>query len=295
MINAILPLNKEISISSQKAVSKVKKRLNCKKVGHAGTLDLEASGLLIVLLGKATKLSDYIMHQDKEYIATIELGKKTNTLDYAGEIIKTSNKKLDILEIKNVLKEFEGDIKQIPPMFSAIKHNGKKLYELALEGKTIKRKERVVRIYQIKIIDFNYPILKLQINCSKGTYIRTLADDIGEKLGTYGFIKELIRTKIGQISIEQSIDSSNLDFLSDEVIKSKLIDMRDSLYNIEELKINDDCFDKLINGVKIKINNLNSHQVYKVICKDEFIGIGIADDRDKNYLKMKKVLYEQTT
>src|SRR5699024_9643053 len=160
------------------------------KVGHTGTLDLEASGVLPIVIGKATRVSDYMMTKDKVYETELILGAKTDTLDAAGKLIAKSQKVIYEDQFLEVMNTFRGEIEQIPPMYSALKVNGKKLYDLAREGVEIERKKRKVNIYDIDLLDFAFPKARIRITCSKGTYIRTLVDDIGEKLGTFAYVDE---------------------------------------------------------------------------------------------------------
>lgn len=294
MLKGAIAVNKEVGISSQKAVSKVKKLLSGEKVGHAGTLDLEASGVLVVLIGKATRISDYIMNQGKEYIATLKFGEKTDTLDYSGKVIAKSEKIINKEEFESKLYDFKGEIYQIPPMYSALKKDGKKLYELAIEGKSIERKKRKVNIYDIELLDFDFPYAKIKVSCSKGTYIRTLADDIGESLSTYAHLDSLVRTRVGKFLIEDSIESSNLSNMTKDDIEKHIIPIDKALYNIDSITIDDRLFSKIINGMKIESDLEASDKIYKIYCKQEFIGLGIIEKNNgKNLLKMKKVFYDK--
>ena len=178
MLKGILNVNKEKGISSARVVSLVRRALGMKKVGHTGTLDLEASGVLPIVLGKATRVSDYMMTKDKVYETELILGAKTDTLDAAGKILEESDKEVTKEEFLQVMNTFKGEIEQIPPMYSALKVNGKKLYDLAREGIEIERKKRKVNIYDIELLFFAFPKATIRVTCSKGTYIRTLVDDI---------------------------------------------------------------------------------------------------------------------
>lgn len=189
-MNGVVIVDKEKGKTSFDKIKEIRKKYNIKKVGHAGTLDPMATGVLIILLGEATKLSNYLMDHDKEYIATLKLGKRTDTLDSEGQIIE--EKEIPALSKENineVLLSFLGKSKQIPPMYSAIKINGKKLYELARKGEEIERKEREIEIYEIEFIKLkeeNNKVseIEFKVNCSKGTYVRTLCEEIAKKLGT---------------------------------------------------------------------------------------------------------------
>ena len=207
----LILVNKPVGITSFKLVYIIKKKLNVKKVGHCGTLDPLASGLMLVLVGKYTKLQEKFMKQDKVYLATIKLGIKTDSGDLDGKIISQSDyshiKKIDI---KNALNSFIGKISQIPPMYSALKVNGKKLYELARKGITIERKPREITIYNIDFLDFKKDTFSIRIKCSSGTYIRTLAEDIGKKINTDTVLINLVREEIGNYKISSAVNIDDI-------------------------------------------------------------------------------------
>ena len=204
-------VNKPVGITSFKLVYIIKKKLNVKKVGHCGTLDPLASGLMLVLVGKYTKLQEKFMKQDKVYLATIKLGIRTDSGDLDGKIISQSDyshiKKIDI---KNALNSFIGKISQIPPMYSALKVNGKKLYELARKGITIERKSREITIYNIDFLDFQKDTFSIRIKCSSGTYIRTLVEDIGKKINTDTVLINLVREEIGNYKLSAAINIDDI-------------------------------------------------------------------------------------
>jgi tRNA pseudouridine55 synthase len=210
-MDVIVNLNKPMDISSQEAVLKVKKLFSAKKAGHAGTLDPIATGILIVCLNQATKVTRFLSDLDKEYIVGMKLGERTDTGDLTGRLLEKKNvfplKESDIYE---VLKNFVGDIKQIPPMYSAIKVNGQPLYKLARMGIEIQRPERPVQIYGIDLIRFDHPYVDLKILCSKGTYIRTLCGDIGNVLHVGAHVIFLKRTRVGNFRIEDSVSVEEL-------------------------------------------------------------------------------------
>ena len=211
MMDLVISLNKPRDITSQKAVSAVKNLLRIKKAGHTGTLDPMATGLLLVCTGKATRLARYFSSFDKEYSATMKLGESTDTQDAYGHITsKVDSIDVDETSLINVLKSFEGRITQTPPMFSALKHKGRPLYKYAREGIEIDREQRVVNISRIELLDFNSPMIKLDVLCSKGTYMRTLCEDIGNKLGVGAHLFELERTAIGSFSLSDSLSIEEL-------------------------------------------------------------------------------------
>ena len=293
MHSGILNINKKKGISSAKCVSLVRKALNQKKVGHTGTLDLEASGVLPIVVGKATRVSDYMMGKDKTYETLIEFGKKTDTLDAAGEVIDKSNKQITISDLEEVLKNYEGEITQIPPMYSALKVNGKKLYDLAREGIEIERKKRRVTIYDIELLDFNFPYAKLKVTCSKGTYIRTLVDDIGEELGTFAFVKDLCRVRVGDFRIEDSIDSDEILEMDKENLILSLNNLDMALDNFPRYNLDKKYFPNAINGMTIRIEDKLEEKV-RVYAGDEFIGLGKSFTNGEEYfLKMEKVFYDR--
>lgn len=204
-MDGILVVNKPAGITSHDVVDFIRRKFNIKRVGHAGTLDPMARGVLVMLLGKATKLSNTFIQDDKEYIAKVFFGKKTDTQDSQGKVIEEKNiDSLDIAAIKKVLNNFKGDIDQVPPMVSAIKHKGKKLYQLARSGKTVKREPRKIRISDIEILEFKFPELTFRVRCSKGTYVRTLCEDIGRSLGVPSHMSGLVRTRSGDFLLENS-------------------------------------------------------------------------------------------
>ncbi|MBM4141723.1 MAG: tRNA pseudouridine(55) synthase TruB, partial [Nitrospira sp.] len=197
-MNVVINLNKPKEISSQQAVIKVKKIFAARKAGHAGTLDPIATGVLIVCLNEATKITRFLSDLNKEYIVRLKLGERTDTLDVTGRIIEKKDcLSLNVADISPVLSNFTGQIKQIPPMYSAVKIGGQQLYKLARKGMNVERPERMITIYGIDLINFEQPYLDLNISCSKGTYIRTLCDDIGNDLGVGAHMVSLERTRVG--------------------------------------------------------------------------------------------------
>lgn len=207
----ILLINKPSGITSYDVIRIIKKKIHPKKIGHAGTLDPLAAGLLIILIDDATKRSSEFMGLNKEYLARMRLGIKTDTGDLDGSVIeKCSVPELNRKKIETVLKKFEGKIKQKPHIYSAVKYKGKKLYEYARAGIKVKIKSREIEIKKIKLMDYNREEIAIKVNCSKGTYIRKLVEDIAEKLKTCAAVSELVRTKIGKYSVKQTINLADL-------------------------------------------------------------------------------------
>lgn len=210
-LGEILNINKPVGWTSFDVVKKIRGQLNIKKVGHAGTLDPFATGVLLICTGRATKKVEDLMNLKKEYIARIEFGKTTDSYDLTGTIVsERSADNLELENIKQVIKQFDGEIYQTPPMYSAVKVNGERLYKLARRGEVVERKPRKIRIYQTDVIDFRNPFLKLRIVCSRGTYIRALANDMGEILGCGGYLTSLTRTRVGDYKLEDSFEIKDL-------------------------------------------------------------------------------------
>lgn len=215
-MNGIININKPQGITSFDVIRKLRKILSIKKIGHTGTLDPLATGVLIICVGKATKLAQDIEKKEKEYIAEFSLGFKTDTYDIQGQILEKIDKfSITKKNLEEVLKNYTGDIEQIPPMFSAIKIGGKKLYELAREGKIVEREARNISIFSLKLLSFDGKKAKIKCLVSKGTYIRSLIHDIGEDLKTHATMTSLIRTKVGEESIEKSFTLENIKNLKE--------------------------------------------------------------------------------
>ncbi|WP_394011894.1 tRNA pseudouridine(55) synthase TruB [Anaerococcus cruorum] len=294
MISGILNINKEVGISSNKCVSLVKKALNTKKVGHTGTLDLEASGVLPIVIGKATRVSDFLMDERKEYITEAIFGKRTDTLDYDGEVVETSDVTFTREDLEKEMENFIGEITQIPPMYSAIKVNGQKLYDLARKGIEVERKKRQVNIYSFKIVDFNFPKATFKITCSKSTYIRTLIDDLGENLGSFAYVNSLTRSKVGDFYIEDAINSEDLLNMSREEVLDKLKPVDYALKTYHKIILDKSYLKQATNGMTMAVNGMDTNSLHRVYVENEFIGLGKAHkSSDKYFLKMEKVFYEK--
>lgn len=292
-LKGILNIDKEKGISSARVVSLVRRALDMKKVGHTGTLDLEANGVLPIVIGKATRVSDYMMTKDKVYKTDLILGIRTDTLDAAGEITARSDKLINKDEFIKVMESFKGEIEQIPPMYSALKVGGKKLYDLAREGIEIQRKIRKVKIYDIRLLSFDFPRASIEVTCSKGTYIRTLVDDIGIKLGTYAHVENLERFRVGKLDIKDSIKSADILEMPKEELIDRLIPLDIALDHLERIDIEKKYLENLINGQKIITNKQIDGEI-RIYIEDEFIGLAkITSEDGKNFLKMEKVFYER--
>ena len=275
-INGILLINKPKEYTSHDVVAKVKRILNVKKVGHTGTLDPNATGVLPLLLNDGTKLSKYLIEHDKEYEVTLKLGIKTDTADSEGNVLEEREIDFDeiVRNIGSVLKSFIGKQEQIPPIYSAIKVNGKKLYEYAREGKEVEIKPRQIEIYSINLQGYNKEenIIKFKVYCSKGTYIRSLCEDIAKRLGTIGYMKELNRTKVGKFNVEDAITLEELE--KEANVKEKVITMQELFKDFKNIKLNEEQLAKFLNGVKLEIKKEDG--LYNIYEKD-YIGLGIIE------------------
>ena len=281
-MDGILIVNKPKNYTSNDIVNKIKKILNT-KVGHTGTLDPNATGVLPLLLGKGTKFSKYLINHDKKYIATLQLGIKTATADVEGEIIEEKAVDVSIYneEILNeVLNNFVGKQIQTPPIYSAIKLKGKKLYEYARNNMEVEIPKREIEIYSIQLVEFNVKSnqIKFSVECSKGTYIRSLCEDIATKLGTVGYMIELDRVRAGEFDIKQSVTIEEAQKFkdNDEWLNTNIITLEDLLKNNESINIDNTDMDKFLNGVKIYIGKPNG--VYSVYCDGKFVGSGVVEN-----------------
>ena len=276
-----LNIYKPVGMTSHDVVSVLRRVTKIKQIGHTGTLDPFAEGVLPICIGKATRLIEYLQ-DDKEYLATVQFGAATNTFDLDGEKVFTSDKKVSRDDIKEGLKSFEGEILQLPPIFSAIKVKGKKLYEYARKGEEVEIQPRKVVIENIELKNFDEELQQAQIllKCSKGTYIRSIANDLGKNLGCGGYLIKLIRTQAGKFRVENSVQLDKID------VESNLINPLDIL-NLPKIAVDNDDLVRIKNGMLIyktcdKIGNFVS-LIYNDV---EICAVGIADGEK---IKLKKV------
>lgn len=229
-MNGIINVYKEKGFTSHDVVAKLRGILKQKKIGHTGTLDPDAEGVLPVCLGKATKVCGLLADKDKTYVATLLLGITTDTQDCSGKVLEEQKVTVSKERVRQTVNQFIGEYKQVPPMYSALKVNGKKLYELARAGVEIERKARVVRIHHIKIQSIELPYVTMEISCSKGTYIRTLCHDIGQELGCGGCMKELLRTQTGTFLLKDSVRLEQIQLMAEQNCMNKIVQSVDSLF-----------------------------------------------------------------
>ena len=253
MLNGVINVYKEKGYTSHDVVAIVRKTLNIKKVGHTGTLDPDAEGVLPVCIGQATKLADYIMAERKSYTAEITFGAETTTQDASGDIIKEYEYTFDENRLREVIDNFKGEQTQVPPMYSAIKINGKKLYEIAREGREIERKAREITVYDIRIAEINPPNKAIiEIDCSKGTYIRSLCSDIGNKLGWGAFMSSLTRTASGKFKLNEAVKLDELKNVAERGEAEKfIIPPDDVLSGYKRVTVSEKADKYLYNGGKI--------------------------------------------
>lgn len=288
MMNGVINVYKPSGITSFDVVRTIKRLSKTKKVGHTGTLDPMASGVLPVCINNATKIVDYIMQNHKVYKATLKLGVTTDTYDREGKILSESElNNISDKDIEEVIKGFVGDIEQMPPMYSALKVNGKRLYELARKGIEIERQKRKITIYDINIENIDIPYVEFTVKCSKGTYIRSLCYDIGDVLKVGGAMWDLERVETGTFSIENSIA---LEDLNEENIENFIIPIDEAL--TYKSMVFSNKFEKLLlNGVTIQnpfiIKDIEENILYKVYIEDRFIGIGKKTEKG---FKVEKLL-----
>ena len=285
-MDGILIVNKPQNCTSHDVVYKVKKITN-QKVGHTGTLDPMATGVLPLLIGKGTLCSKYLIEHDKIYKATIQLGKRTTTSDQEGEIIEeqeVGDNALDSKYITEKLKEFLGKQIQTPPIYSAIKINGKKLYEYARKGQNIEVPKREIEIYKIELLNVDKQNKKIEykVHCSKGTYIRSLCEDIAKKLGTIGYMASLERLKVGKFMLEDSISIDNLE---NDNIEAHIIPIEEIFKNSDKIELNHRKLELFLNGVKLTQKFHDG--VYRIYCENKFIGTGIIKE---NLLKRDVII-----
>lgn len=256
-MNGVINIYKEKGFTSQDVVAKLKGILKQKRIGHTGTLDPDAEGVLPICIGNATKLFDILTDRTKEYEAAMLLGKTTDTQDISGKVIKESGawRDLNTDEIISVIKGFMPGYEQIPPMYSALKVGGKKLYELAREGIEVERKPRYVEIDNIDIVDITLPRIIMRMSVSKGTYIRTICNDIGDKLNCGGTMESLIRTRSGSFTIKDALKLSDVEAVRDEGRLEKIIQSVDSLFDYEKIHMKSKSDKALHNGNVFFIND----------------------------------------
>ena len=280
-MDGIIIINKGKNYTSNDVVSIVKK-ITKSKVGHTGTLDPNATGVLPLLIGNATKVSKYLINHDKEYEVVLQLGIRTETADVEGKVIEEKEVTAEMLNKDNIeekLQQFIGKQEQIPPIYSAIKVNGKKLYEYARRGQEVELKPRQIEIYSIQLLSINEKEkqISFKVKCSKGTYIRSLCEDISKKLGTVGYMKELNRLQVGEFYIKDAVTISEMKEKIEAGNLESIITIEEIFKNNPQIQLEQEQIEPYINGVKINTKKTNG--VYRIYKPDgTFIGLGIVEN-----------------
>ena len=288
-MNGVINIFKPKGMTSFDVVREVKKVCCTGKVGHTGTLDPEATGVLPVCIGRATKIIDYIMDSRKVYEVEFKLGIKTTTYDDEGEILETrETKHLTDDEILQAIKGFLGEYSQVPPMYSALKQNGVRLYTLARQGIEVKREGRNITIYNIENIKIDNPFVSMKVTCSKGTYVRSLCYDIGEKLGVYATMTELNRA---ETSVFKEEDSINIKNLTSENYSEHLISIEEALNHYDRININHKYAKLLVNGVRVgdtryTNDKVENEKLYRVYDGEKFLGLGSKNNEGFKITKL---------
>lgn len=280
MINGVINVYKEKGYTSHDVVARLRGILKQKKIGHTGTLDPQAEGVLPVCLGNGTKLCDMLTEKRKEYIAEFLFGVTTDTQDLTGTVLSRRQAELTCEEAERAVKSFLGEYDQIPPMYSACKVNGKRLYELAREGKEVERKARRVTIYELEILSMNLPEVKIRVVCSKGTYIRTLCHDIGEKLGCGAAMKTLLRTRVERFSLAEAKKLSEIEVLAkDKNLEQILVSVEEMFSQLPAITVKEAFQSMVQNGNPLFLRQIagktgwtDGEQV-RVYCGNKFYGI----------------------
>lgn len=293
MIHGIINVYKEKGFTSHDVVAKLRGILKQKKIGHTGTLDPDAQGVLPVCLGKGTKVCELLADKDKTYRAKLRLGVTTDTQDMTGTVLSKKAVTASEEEVRRVIESFVGAYDQIPPMYSALKVNGKKLYELARAGVEVERKARRVYLHEIRIIEVSLPFVTMEVTCSKGTYIRTLCHDIGERLGCGGCMEELLRTRVGIFAIEDSLRLEQIQKLVDEKNAESVVRTVDSLFLQLPALHTYEKYDRLVhNGNQVQHQQYQeeateSDQVRMYDSSNRFIGVYQWEFGRKAYVPVK--------
>ena len=297
MINGIINVYKEKGFTSFDVVAKMRGMFHQKKIGHTGTLDPDAEGVLPVCLGKATKVCDLLTDKDKEYKAVLLLGQETDTQDISGEVLNVGEVNVTEDEVRSAILSFVGAYEQVPPMYSALKVNGQKLCDLARKGITVERKARPVVIHKIEIISMKLPEIEMIVSCSKGTYIRSLCDDIGKKLGCFGCMKSLLRTRVDQFTVDKALTLAQLQKIIEEKTENDwdFVESVDSVfYKYVSIQTKEEAQKLVLNGNRIPYEFVADFSVEKMQEQvrlydftNKFIGIYTYIEESQEYKPVK--------
>ncbi len=294
-MNGVLVINKPTDFTSFDAVAVTRRVSGQRKTGHCGTLDPNATGVLPVLLGVATKAQDILPNHDKEYIAELKFGLESDTLDIWGEILREEKSSVTREELEKIIPNFTGDIMQVPPMYSALKQNGQRLYDLARQGIEVKREARKITIYSLTLLDFNESeqSAKLRVSCSKGTYIRSLIDDLGKALGTVAVMTSLCRTEACGFSLSDSVSMDELKAMTKEDVRARLLPVESLFVRYREVTVSQPQSTRFRNGGALGVERLRSlpkdfaqGEIFRVKFGEDFLGLGTIKETELKIFKL---------
>ena len=285
-ISGIVLLDKAKGESSNRVLQRVKRIFGARKAGHTGSLDPLATGVLPICFGEATKVSQFLLEADKRYLVTIKLGKRTDSGDSQGEIIEVQERiTVNFDNLRSALNKFKGEIKQLPPMYSALKHKGVPLYKLAREGRTVERKLRTIKIYKNTLVSFEDNIVKIDVTCSKGTYIRSLADDLGQDLGCGAHVIELRRTQAGRFNANECRDLEKLESIKESkglsALDELMIPMDQAILEMPQVFLEHDTAKQIKHGQFVSLDELPGSGLVRLYEEEVFIGIGAVNSEGK--------------
>ncbi len=293
-VHGVFLLDKPQGMSSNDIMQKVKRLFQANKAGHTGALDPLATGMLPICLGEATKFSQFLLDSDKRYFVTAKLGERTDTSDAEGQVVET--REVNVLEedILAALPQFRGDILQVPTMFSALKHNGKPLYEYARQGITVEREARPITIFELKFVEYQAPYLSLEVHCSKGTYIRTLVDDLGEVLGCGAHVSVLRRLAVGDYPVEEMMPIEELQLLAESFPQQELdrllLPMDTAVASLPQINLDESQTKAVKFGQRVKFEN--GEQVYGLVRlfsnTQQFLGV--AEITSDNVIRPNRMI-----
>ena len=290
-IDGVFLLDKPQGMSSNDIMQKVKRLFQANKAGHSGALDPLATGMLPICLGEATKFSQFLLDADKRYVVTAKLGERTDTSDAEGQVVKTRPVNVETSQILTALEQFRGDILQVPTMFSALKHNGKPLYEYARAGITVEREARPITIFEINFIEYQAPSLTLEVHCSKGTYIRTLVDDLGEVLGCGAHVTVLRRTAVADYPTEKMMTWDALQALAEQGdLDQHLLPIDTAVSKLPALKLNAEQSKGIGFGQRVKFANEAKLRGQVRLFSDKNIFLGVALIDDNNVIRPQRLI-----
>ncbi len=293
-VHGVFLLDKSQGVSSNDIMQKVKRLFNANKAGHTGALDPLATGMLPICLGEATKFSQFLLDSDKRYRVIAKLGERTDTSDADGQVVQTRDVNVDESHILTALDAFRGDILQVPTMFSALKHNGKPLYEYARVGITVEREARPITIFELLFVEYQAPYLTLEVHCSKGTYIRTLVDDLGEALGCGAHVTMLRRLAVADYPVEQMMTLEDLQNLAEnqplEVLDKLLLPMDSAVSRLAKLNLTEAQTKAVGFGQRVKFENSENRYGQVRLFSHDLQFLGVAEIREDNVIRPSRMV-----